>query len=114
MGCTCTVGPGKFEGEGALTCLAWHALCDGACDEEIGRYAIFKAPFHSLIEYAGQAREYGYCDTCIVNGLLDPCFAIALWESDQGFVNCEHFDNEREFAESLFVRVAEAYEEDQC
>lgn len=88
MACTCTRGPGKFEGEPALAALAWYYTLDGGADETIGDLDFFEAPFQfdadsGALEFAnGQ----GYCYECITAALADQSYALSVRTSDDGFV----------------------------
>ena len=83
--CECQVGPGKFEGESALTFLAYHAMTLGCSDETVGAVDFFKAPL-DFDPYAPEARDYGYCEPCIAEALAERPYGMSIGEDSQGFV----------------------------
>jgi hypothetical protein len=108
--CDCKVGPGKFEGEPALTYLAWQAVLDGGGDESTGETGDLTdwlaGPFEWSEDYLATARDYGYCEACIRDA---QAAGIAVWESDQGFVYSALFDTAAEYEAAL----AEAQHDDE-
>jgi len=86
--CECQVGPGKFEGESALTFLAYHAMTLGCSDETVGAVDFFKGPlnFDADVETVAAARAYGYCELCIAEALAERPYGMSIGEDSQGFV----------------------------
>jgi hypothetical protein len=109
MNC-CTVGPGKFEGESALTFLAYQAMLQGGVDESIGHVDFFKGPFADFKDHAGEAGDYGYCPECIDAALADDAYGISIIEDEQGFVWLESYGTAEEFDAAL--AAAERAEQD--
>ena len=106
--CECMVGPGKFEGEGALTALAYSSMLSGGSDlteyePDETTVEFFKAPFNfdADEENVSFAREQGLCDDCIREALDDESFGLALWEDSQGFVYVQTFDDESEWNDAI-------------
>jgi hypothetical protein len=108
MTCTCKVGPGKYEGEGALTFLA-HAQAmlgnsDAFTTDENGtstdwlRHPLNLDADRTVVE---EARKYGYCDECIAAAGQDVRGGVAVWEDTQGFVYCRVFNTAKEFDSAL-------------
>ena len=120
--CDCKVGPGKFEGEGALTFLAWQSMLNGGGDTTTGDdgnvVEWFRAPFNfdADPEVVKAARGHGYCEACIAEALAEDSAGLSLWESSQGFVygttyvTREAFDRALDRAERADERAAEAAE----
>ena len=114
--CDCKVGPGKFEGESALTFLAWDSTMEGSSDETTGSDGDFTdwlrgpGPFGFSEDSANAARRYGYCESCIREALESTAAGIAVWESDQGFVSGREFATVEEF-EASFAEAEEGEEE---
>ena len=81
--------PGKFESEMLYVPYFWDGIMDGGGDEQVldGEtpvdFVMFSDEDLELFPEIGDA------------------FGIALWESDQGFVNSRHFDTEEEYNEAL-------------
>lgn len=111
MGCTCKVGPGRFEGEGALTFMAQESAAMGLADESIGRYDFFRTPFNfdADEEIVKNALHYGYCKECVedASGHGDG-YGLVTWTDSQGFAYLETFDMQAEYDRA----VAEASEEE--
>ena len=106
--CTCTVGPGKFEGETPLTALGyWHGT-NGNADESHGNVDFFKSPlnFDANQDALSFCRALGYCQTCIDADLDDArdLAGVAIREDDAGFV----FRREITSAES-YQELTDAY-----
>lgn len=106
--CECKVGPGKFEGESALTFLAYQSSLLGGADATTydgGDMPTdwFRRPFNfdADAETVDAARAYGYCEPCIVEALTDASYGLAIRESDQGFVYSRTFDTRKEFDAAL-------------
>ena len=117
--CECKVGPGKFEGESALTFLAWQSmLMNGGGDTTTGDdgnvVEWFLSPFNfdADPEAVEAARDYGYCEACIAEALADDSAGLSLWESSQGFVYGTTYATREEFDKALAEAEAEAEEED--
>ncbi len=111
--CDCKVGPGKFEGEGVLTYLAWLEGCSDETtgDSERGNLTDWtQRPFGWDEGEFAAARAYGYCDACIREAQDSPTAGIALWESEQGFVYGTTYDTLDEYESAL----AEAQAEDEA
>jgi hypothetical protein len=87
MACTCNVGPGKFEGEGAAIYLAYFSYLDGNANDT-GTVLLLDA-FEPTDAEQWCASEYGYCADCIAAACLELATAvgIALEESETGFVS---------------------------
>jgi hypothetical protein len=108
--CTCKVGPGKFEGESALTFLAWQQVLIGGSDETVGAYDFFKAPYNLEAGASVKAAlDYGYCEAC-VKGYDDGSYGLGVRESAQGFVNLITYATERRYLQA--IEWAEAKEEE--
>ena len=105
--CECKVGPGKFEGESALTFLAYHSMLLGCSDETIDAVDFFKAPL-DFDPYAPEAREYGYCEVCIAEALAERPYGMAISEDSQGFVWGVTYDT----AEEYVAAISAAYDDD--
>lgn len=106
MACTCKVGPGKFEGESALTFMAYQQMCLGNSDYSVGRYDFFKAPFmfdadRSVVK---AALDYGFCQECIDNHANGE-YGCVVYDSDQGFAYCHTYETEAEY--DAAVKAAE-------
>ena len=115
MACKCEVGPGKFEGEGALTFMAYQQMCLGNVDENVGRYDFFKAPFNfdADREVTKAAKEYGYCDECIEEASgHGKAYGLAIYESDQGFIYCETFETEKDYDKAIAIAQEESEDND--
>lgn len=68
--------PGKFEGEPVLVRHAWRMVMDG-CEDEI--LSPSESETYSLFFWTDEERNRF--------GLSADDYALALWESDNGFVN---------------------------
>ena len=110
--CECKVGPGKFEGESALTFLAYQSMLNGFSDESIGAVDFFKAPlgFDADPEAIKAAREYGYCEACIAEALAERPYGMAISEDSQGFVWGELYATAKAYDKA--VSQAEAVDEE--
>lgn len=99
----CKVGPGKFEGEGPLTFLAHQSLLLGGSDCAAAGWDWFRAPlgFDAEPEMIKAARDYGYCDACIKEAVETHVAGIAIWESDNGFVDGRTFGTKEAFDKAL-------------
>lgn len=122
--CGCNPGPGKFEGESAITYLAWCAVLDGGGELTTGGeggdgpltdwFGTFTAP-DIAEEWKQSAEDYGFCRPC-VEAASAP-YGLAVWEDSQGFVGCavfesqEEHDKARKAAEARDQEVAEQAEE---
>lgn len=113
--CDCKVGPGKFEGESALTFLAYQSGLLGCSDATTydGDRAVdwFRAPFNFDADHqtVNEARAYGYCEPCIEAALRDESKGLSLREDSQGFVYGTTFATAAAFDRAL--ARAEADEE---
>jgi hypothetical protein len=97
MLCTCKVGPGKFEGETALTALLYSAMLNGGSDLNIGATDFFKAPLNLGDDSANVdfAREIGFCNVCIYRALEETeCFGAVVEEDSNGFVSAAVLSDE--------------------
>jgi len=102
--CECRVGPGKFEGESVLTFLSYHAMTLGCSDETVGAVDFFKAPL-DFDPYAPEARDYGYCEACIVEALAERPYGMSICEDSQGFVWGATYDDVKAY--DAAVKIAE-------
>jgi hypothetical protein len=111
--CTCKVGPGKFEGEGALTFLCYQLSLDGVAeDDAVGAYSFFKLPLSDVGDLQTAAREYGYCDECIASAAAEhSSFGFYVWERDDGFVCGEVLKTEIDYEDYLAQAEDESSEE---
>jgi hypothetical protein len=112
--CDCKVGPGKFEGESALTFIGWQSALMGLADVATGvdeTVDWFRAPFNfdADVETVKAARDYGYCEDCIREALADDSAGLSLWESSAGFVYGTTYATRDEFDKAL----ADAEQEDE-
>ncbi len=117
--CDCQVGLGKFEGEPALTFLAYEASMDGSDeitgDGELGTVTSWiRGPFIDFDAYRDSASAYGYCDACIDGALTDKSYGISLWESEQGFVQGTTYASKEEFDKALGDAEAEDLANAEC
>ena len=104
--CDCKVGPGKFEGEGAVTFMAWERAMLGNSDcttYEAYPTDWLRSPLNlsadqSVVE---AARAYGYCAPCVESAGQDIHGGVAVWEDSQGFVYCQTFDTREAFDKAL-------------
>src|SRR5262245_35398130 len=109
MTCTCHVGPGKFEGESALTFMAYQQAMLGNSDMSVGRYDFFKAPFmfdadQSVIR---EAKDYGYCDECIEKHDDHSHYGMVISQDDRGFVWRTVYDTQAEYDAAVTEAEAE-------
>lgn len=89
--CNCHVGPGKFEGESALTFLAYQHI--GNADETTGATDWFRRPFNFDTDGAVEnALAYGYCRQCVDEALADDSYGLSLVEDEQGFVWLTYYE----------------------
>lgn len=115
MACKCDIGPGKFEGESALTFMAFEQAMLGNSDISTG-----DGESGSLVDWlrvplnldADQsviraALDYGYCQECIDDAGSDIRGGIAVWEDSQGFVYSREFATREEFESALAEAEAE-------
>jgi hypothetical protein len=121
--CTCKVGPGKFEGEGADTFLL-HAIC-GECPNNDICYgdrswaAIVARPIVADPDSKAEALKYGYCQKCINKAASAMAKAdgggYSVGEDSQGFawsINWETFAKaEKALADDLAEQQAGEEEE---
>ncbi len=101
--CTCTVGPGKFEGESPLTALGYWHVGNGGSDADYGTVSFFKAPlnFHVDQEALAFARSLGFCPACIDED-IDAGLALTgvmIREDDAGFVFCRRITTQAAYDE---------------
>ena len=101
--CECKVGPGKFEGESALTFLAYQSMLLGCSDMSIGTVDFFKGPlnFDADAEMVSAARAYGYCESCIAEALAERPYGMSIGEDSQGFVWGATYDTAKEYDEAV-------------
>jgi hypothetical protein len=100
------VGPGKFEGEGALTALAHYYAAEGMADDDAGKYSLFKGPLQFGNDGSGAeefASELGYCAACIAKALEDSrdLAGCVVFETDQGFAEFRELHTLEEYQEAL-------------
>lgn len=115
--CECKVGPGKFEGEPALTFMAWEQAMLGNSDSTTGEdrpVDWLRSPLNldadaSVVE---SARAYGYCDACIAEAGSDVGGGVAVWEDSQGFVYAEVYETRGAFDRALMAAEVEAAEDE--
>lgn len=96
--CNCNIGPGKFEGEPALTFLAYH---EGFGDASTEQTEWFRGPFTFSPQDLKAALEYGYCDACIIEALTNESYGLSVYESDQGFVYLTCYGTSDDFDTAL-------------
>lgn len=107
MACTCKVGPGKFEGEGALTFMAWEQSMLGAADVSTGGEGAetdwLRSPLNldADADVVRAALDYGYCQGCVDTAGTDVHGGVAVWEDGQGFVYCRVFNTRKAFDKAL-------------
>ena len=101
--CTCKVGPGKFEGESALTFLAYQSMLLGCSDETHGSTDFFKGPlnFDADRETVDAARSYGYCEACIAEALAENPYGMSIMEDSQGFVYGDVYETQAEYEDAI-------------
>ena len=104
--CECKVGPGKFEGESALTFLAWQSMLNGGSDAttggDEGTTEWFRAPFgFGDPEAVKAALDYGYCEACVREALESDAMGLSLWVGDTGFVYRNTYATATEFVKAL-------------
>jgi hypothetical protein len=100
MSCGCRVGPGKFEGEPALTFLAFQHV--GNEDASTGRTDWFRKPFNFDTGGAVEAAlAYGYCQPCINAALADDSYGLGITTDEQGFVWLDCWATQAEFDKAL-------------
>jgi len=106
--CNCDIGPGKFEGEGVETFLAWEMVMDGGGDDITGGEGgdgpttdWIESPRFGESLHVESAQLYGYCDDCIMDAVRSRPAGVAVWESDQGFVSCRLFETKAEYDKAL-------------
>lgn len=112
--CGCDVGPGKFEGEGAITFLAYEMVMNGGSDTTTGGDEAvdwIRAPLNFQVdkECTAAALRYGYCERCIRTAGDGIEGGVAVWEDSQGIVYSRVFETKEEFDQAL----AEAEGEDE-
>ncbi len=111
--CNCNVGPGKFEGEGAVAYMAWEQLMLGNTDASTGGESNetnwFRAPlnFDADQSVVRDALEYGYCNECIEGHADDIAGGVSLYEDGQGFVYCKTYATREEFDAALALAEQE-------
>ncbi len=106
--CSCKVGPGKFEGEPALTFMAWEQAILGNSDitttDQYERSVNWlRSPLNldADASVVKAALDYGYCAACIEAAGDDIAGGVAVWEDSIGFVYCRMFDTREEFDKAL-------------
>lgn len=106
--CGCDIGPGKFEGEGAVSFMVWEQAMLGNSDvsteDEYGRMVDWlRSPLNlgTDQEVVEAALGYGYCADCVESAGRDIGGGVAVWEDGQGFVYCTTFDTREEFDKAL-------------
>jgi len=113
-GCTCKVGPGKFEGEGALTFMAWEQTMLGNADTTTGGEGNetdwLRSPLNldADKDVVEAAIGYGYCQECVDEAGNGIGGGVAVWTDGNGFVYSETFDTKAEFDKAL--EKAEAWD----
>lgn len=108
----CSYGPGKFEGEDALTVMAHCHVSLGTADYSVGQYDFFKSPlqFDADQEAVAAARDAGFCPVCI-EGACDEARTLAgvcTYEDDNGFAYCIRYESTEEY--DAAIRAAELTE----
>lgn len=94
-GCSCNIGPGRFEGEPASTFILDHLTMDGEGEQimyaEDAGCVVFDGQF-TVADYSADADlaavDYGYCQPCVDAAwceLRDMVGAVVSWDA-QGFV----------------------------
>ena len=106
--CDCKVGPGKFEGEGAVTFMAWQQVMLGNSDcttyddaEQPTDWLRSPLNLDADQSVVKDALAYGYCAPCVEAAGQDIGGGVAVWEDSQGFVYCETFDTREAFDKAL-------------
>jgi hypothetical protein len=111
--CTCNVGPGKFEGESALTFLAYQSMLLGCSDVSTGteEHLIdwFKGPlnFDADHETVEAAEAYGYCAACIEEAINERPYGMSLRERSDGFVYGTVYETQAEYDAAFAEAEAE-------
>jgi len=95
-------GPGKFEGEPLYILEFWEGMMSGGGDETLyfgpeGEAEVFIITDEDRSEWPE----------------LEDTYAVALWTSEQGFANLEHFADEAALEEyrARAEETAEAFED---
>lgn len=106
MSCTCKIGPGKFEGEPALTYMAWGQMGNSdidTYDEHERPTSWLRSPLNldADREVVEGALAHGYCQECVDEAGKEVGGGVAVWEDDQGFVYCKVFETREEFDKAL-------------
>jgi hypothetical protein len=81
------VSPGKFEGEPIYAPSYWDYVLEGCSGSTLDTP---DGPVDCFILDPSDRADWPE---------LGNTYALALWEADQGFVHCEHFDDEAAFDE---------------
>ena len=112
--CGCDVGPGKFEGEGAITALAYSSMLNGGSDLDLGPVSFFKAPLNFDADSANLefAQEQGYCGECIKEALEATIAGLSLYEDSNGFVYTSEFETEEDYNTAVDIQERLQEEED--
>lgn len=105
----CKVGPGKFEGEGALAFMAYSGIGNGdfsTFDEYDRETEWFRAPLNLDTDGADEAaKAYGYCGACVSaasGGFPEGIHGgVSLHEDDNGFVYLTRYKTREAFDKAL-------------
>ena len=118
----CKRGPGKFEGESALTVMAyWHATNGNAdVSGDAGQCGLsvdfFKSPlqFDADSEALDAARAEGFCGACIAQAIDDAreLAGCSITEDSQGFVYLETYDSADAYNAAVVETMSEVDEEE--
>ena len=102
--------PGKFEGETALTVLAYHAANEGRADYDFGAECFFDPPLDFDSEDAKRfARIHGYTDEEIHAALAEAkeLCGFSFYETEQGFVYGKRYESPGNLCNALDEAEAE-------
>jgi hypothetical protein len=114
--CTCSVGPGKFEGEPAETFMAYEQAMLGNTDASTGESDMpgsmtdwLRSPLNldADSDVVRAAIAYGYCPTCVEAAGKDIAGGIAIYENEQGFVYGTSYATREEFDAALAAAEVE-------
>lgn len=107
--CGCDVGPGRFEGEGAETCILWEFSMDGGGDvhgPEGDSYDYFEGPVGEgsiPADMLEACKLAGYCEACAADAWarLTEAKGACVGQTAQGFIWSTIADDESEHARML-------------
>lgn len=101
----CKPGPGRFEGEGALTVMAYESAMLGLADESFDGLEWFRAPlgFDADQECIAAAKAEGFCEECITaaNAEALELGGYMVHQDGQGFIYGSAFSSRDEYEAAL-------------